>query len=82
MRVGDSGRAISRGDFVGNVGVAGVSAGGLGVGVGGHPQSRTRSDAAPPRGPCRVETRRFLLQPGAACGGRGRDVRNGAPGER
>ena len=34
MRVGDSGRAISRGDFVGNFGVAGVSAGGLGVGVG------------------------------------------------
>jgi cysteine synthase len=34
VRVGDSGRGISRGDFVGNVGVAGVSAGGLGVGVG------------------------------------------------
>ena len=34
MRVGDSGRAISRGDFVWNFGVAAVSAGGLGVGVG------------------------------------------------
>ena len=34
MRVGDSWRAISRGAFVGNFGVAGVSAGGLGVGVG------------------------------------------------
>ena len=34
MRVGDSGRGISRGDFVGNVGGARVSAGGLGVGVG------------------------------------------------
>jgi hypothetical protein len=34
VRLGDSGRAISRGDFVGNFGVAGVSAGGLDVGVG------------------------------------------------
>jgi hypothetical protein len=32
VRIGDSGRGISRGYLVGNVRVAGISAGGLGVG--------------------------------------------------